>query len=151
MKRIVTIVIALLLALCSLWYHRHVVSGYEAEIASIKGVYAQTQAKIANDAVRIFNEALAKREAQYADSNKAGKTASVSIATAQSDHKSVDVDGLLPSAINDALLLQYERVCSSGSCGVASGAAISVEAVTGAAEGAVRRALDSTPGVTVDK
>lgn len=128
MNRIISISVVLLCGMCAFWYHHHVVSGYEAELASIKSVYAQAQAKIAIDTAEIFNQALSKREGQYVDNNKAGKTASISIATATTDAESVDADGLLPSGINAALLLQYERVCSGGPCGISSGSVVPAEA-----------------------
>lgn len=128
MSRLVCLAVAIVLAVCAFWYHRHVVNGYEAELASIKGVYAQTQAKIAGDTSKIFIDALAKREVQYASINASGKQAAVSISQAASDVDGVDLDGLLPVSVSDALLMHYEGICSGSVCGFASGSAVQAEA-----------------------
>lgn len=125
--RIGCLAVALLLAVCAFWYHRHVVDGYKAELSDLKNTYAQAQAKIIENMAKTALDVLSEREEKYADIYDHGKAAAVSIAKAESKNGDVDLGGLIPGAVSDALLMQHERICASGACGIASGSPVQAE------------------------
>lgn len=132
MTRLLTIALALALAIAAIWYHRHVVAGYRAEIDGMRTAAIQAQIKAATAALTITTDVLTEREEQHAEIHDARQVAAVAVATATSQPGEVDADALVPAALSDALLVQHERVCAGAVRGVSAGGIVPSQAAAGA-------------------
>lgn len=132
MSRLLALALALALAIAAVWYHRHVVAGYQAEIAGMRTAAMQAQIKAATAALTITTDVLATREEQYAEIHDARQVAAVAVASATSQPGEVDADALVPVALSDPLLMQHERVCAGAVRGVSAGGIVPPQAAAGA-------------------
>lgn len=116
--RIAIVIGIISIAVGSFFYHKSVVSSFESDIFSLKMAYSQAHAQALANAMLINKEILSDREVKYAETHEASKVAAISIAKAESKYGDVDIDGMLPISASDAVIMQYEGVCSGSVCGV---------------------------------
>lgn len=120
--------VIVIVAVSAFFYHKSVVSSLDAELLSLKMAYAKAQSQAMANALIINKEVLSEREEKYEKIYESGKATSVAIAKAESKTGDVDLDGMLPIGVSDALSLQHERVCAGSVCGVATGSAVQAKA-----------------------